>query len=514
LAGFSWASSSPAVNGGPNKAKGRGRLRVGYVQPQLAFDWQRGLERAVIDRGKPPTDVFARSAATTQLAGVAAAYSASPRWPLGWYNPLMRLQNKKQGESFTVPGIWWVPGDSPAKQVSGELQYDVGHMRLRLGDFLRGCKGNSSFDIRPEDDAPPVIHGTSEFHEDLTLYQSWYQSWKPTSLRGTSVSEAVLVTHVLLVGGHFESIESQQFHSCSFRISAVDDWIGHSAFDTVQEGEGDAACWVTRGRLGKPVFSSLAQIGGGPRSISLEHKWSIALTPPNPKALEWFVERIRHAERLLTLLVGVPVHTERVVLYPSAEKSIVAGRFQDGASLYAAHKRAEEKEIRPHEFLISYESLKPHLGSVLAKWFAIDDSIEHALHLFFSTLYQPGSYLETKFLPTIQSLEVLARETYDSAYVPSERFSSIVESLTSAIGPDVPGDLADSITSKLSFANQLSLKDLLKRAIRELHDEARVLFCVDSDQFVNGIVNTRNFHTHTTAPTEKSFAEWICIGQQ
>jgi hypothetical protein len=414
----------------------------------------------------------------------------------------------KLGQRFKVTGEWWIPG-SPIRR-PGTLKYTVERMRLRVSGFLHATAGSTSFDVHPVDQAPEVIHGKSVSGEDITLFKSWYQAWQPLSLMVSDVASATLVTHIMIVGAHFQSPDPL-FEACQFRIKGVGQWSRRNAFDTKPDPKNPDTFHTTTTvptpiQYGTPIgsflFASSCGFHGGGTKLRIKLGSEIRLTPSSPKTLDWYLEQLRHTERLYTVLFGTPVHTEQVALFPVRTNDIrdsYADRSPLGAKVYSTHKRTQARRLGAFELLIRYDDVESYLPEVFNNWFADYSGVEHAFNLYFATIYRPGDYLENRFLPTVQSLEVLARETYADTYVSKEYYKSIVRGIESSIASGVDEKLVASIAGRLAFANELTLKDRLKTLTGRVEESTRSLFCIDPVKFANGIVNTRNYHTHYSA---------------
>jgi len=116
--------------------------------------------------------------------------------------------------------------------------------------------------------------------------------------------------------------------------------------------------------------------------------------------------------------------------------------------------------------------------------------------LFFSSLREPGAFLETRFLPMIQALEVYARADKQQTYVDPKEYGETLPRIESEIPIDIDKELRSAIIRKLQYANEYSLRTRLRRIIETLQPETVKLFCKDAEAFVGGVVDTRNYLTH------------------
>jgi hypothetical protein len=126
-------------------------------------------------------------------------------------------------------------------------------------------------------------------------------------------------------------------------------------------------------------------------------------------------------------------------------------------------RRLDQSRRKPHEFFLRYPDIAQWFPQIVDCWLNASDTIGHALVLLFSAIREPAAFLETRFLPIVQAAEVYARA-------------------------ETPGTLA--------HANELRLKQKMHALLDTLEPNTLTLFCKQRDEFVRGIVDTRNYYTH------------------
>jgi len=362
---------------------------------------------------------------------------------------------------------------------------------------------------------PACIHGSTQGGEPVTVYKSWYQKCQHVSLFSSEVSAATLVSHFALIGGHFKPQDEQLFSSCTIRVPDLNKWIGYSASSTHEEIEDGVPCFVTKTKqLPDQVFataigdvhfkSGLSFLGGHSAPFTIQHDRVICLGPREGQKVDWYLKQLQHIERLFALLFGWPVQAEEVRLYSLPERrgepdSDDLGALM-GARLFVTRKRVTAKQPRDPQYLVRYKLVEEQLAAVVVGWFSDYADIDDALNVYFTTIYQPGSFLEHRFLPTVQSLEVLGREMFSDMYVQKEVFKEIEQRLLQALPHQMDRGLRNSITNRLKYANEPTLKTRLRQMLDRLEEQTRLLVCTDSKKFATGIVNTRNYLTHYSEP--------------
>jgi hypothetical protein len=100
----------------------------------------------------------------------------------------------------------------PASSVKqpGTLECEVGMMRLNVHGGLHEPVFRGGFGLEPEDLSPPTTHGERGEGKNVTLDKSWYLSWQPAAISRTpTITESTLLTHILLIGGHYGDFGKQ-----------------------------------------------------------------------------------------------------------------------------------------------------------------------------------------------------------------------------------------------------------------------------------------------------------------
>jgi hypothetical protein len=168
------------------------------------------------------------------------------------------------------------------------------------------------------------------------------------------------------------------------------------------------------------------------------------------------------------------------------------------ASLYFSRTRVEQPELNPMDFLIRYPTIQSVFPQMLSSWMSESLPIRHALNLLFSSIREPGAFLETRFLPIVQAAEVFARVAVPGHVAEPAEVTRVKNAVVAAIPSNVVKPLREAIKNSLGFANELRLAQRLHALLDTLDGETIKLVCADRDKFVRGIVNTRNYFTHYT----------------
>lgn len=406
-------------------------------------------------------------------------------------------------DSFTVPGHWWLPGET--SRIAGELHYDGGNLTLHLFGAFHKTKGDTVFDHRPDELEVDVIHGESFSLQPITAFKAFYTSWHPTvrNLRligPAEVDSSILHVHAVLVGKHLLNLEDQRYVKCRIQLRNLEGWLGDFPFKTsdfTADGLMTAYARPKKREYQLPVPFNLLQIAssywrsGVPPVNRYEavHRANVLVEPSTPRPLKWYSEVVGALQQLLTLLAGKPMQTEREWLYADKDKH--------GLLLYHnRHNINPPEDYGPIDFLLRLPDVENYFSKILSIWLTQCETIQHAVNIFFSSLREPGAFLESRFLPMIQALEVYARADERQTYIDPKEYAETRPRIESAIPTDIDKELRSAIVSKLQYANEYSLRTRLRQLIGTLQPETKRLFCMDDKAFIEGVIATRNYLTH------------------
>ncbi len=408
-----------------------------------------------------------------------------------------------QYDSFTLSGHWWLPGET--NRVAGELRYDAGDLMLRLFGAFHKTQGNTPFDRRPEKLEVDVIHGESFFLKPITAFKAFYTSWRSSerdfwSTEPSEMNSSALRVHAVLIGEHLQNLQNQRYAKCRIQLRNLEGWLADSPF---KHSDHTADGWKTQYIRPKmreyelPAPFNLLQIKSSHQGSSMPpmnrfeavHRANLFVEPSEPQPLQWYAEVVGVLQQLLTLLAGKPMQTEREWLY--------TGKDSDGSLLYYnRHNINPKKDYGPIDFLFRYPDVEQYFPNILSVWLTKRDTIRHAVNLFFSSLREPGAFLESRFLPMVQVLEVYTRGDEQQTYIDPKDYAETRPRIESAIPTDIDKTLRSAIIRRIEYANEYSLRTRLRRLVETLQPETIKLFCKDPGTFVGSVVDTRNYLTH------------------
>lgn len=426
-------------------------------------------------------------------------------------------------KDFVIQGHWSRPGGQ--HRPAGDLKYTEGKLELQLLGSFDDAEGPHPFERHMPEVEPAIIHGQSAKGTPVTLLNSFYTNWQQAggifAEGSVPISSSKLTCSGMLLGVHLQAVDEASFGKCSLAIPNLDRWLDDRPFEiTMQKAESISVTYkMPKNRTfeipgwGKFHFSPAVTPPFHPwDDVSIKHRTYVQIEPNALRDFEWFVEVIGEVERLFTLLFG------RVVRVTQNRLSYVQGEESVDAYLYLPTDRPGQPTINPRDFMVRYPKIAEWFAQMLKSWFCESAKIRHALDLVFSSIQRPGHFLETRFMPFVQAVEVYSRVVNRGQITDKSVYKPIREGLVKSIPAETPPELRDAIVRSLGYANDRALRQRVLALIDGLLPKTRELFCVNPNDFAKGVVDTRNFLTHYSSDPEKALSgialHWATIKLQ
>lgn len=158
---------------------------------------------------------------------------------------------------------------------------------------------------------------------------------------------------------------------------------------------------------------------------------------------------------------------------------------------YRSLPYSEEKpKVHLPDMLFFYGDVENELGKILEGWLKNYGNSEPAFNLYFASKSGINGYLEFLFLSLVQGIETLHRRNFQETKRPNEKF----EKLRNRIFENVTEDEKKWLEEKLKYANELPLRQRLRRMIKPFKSSFGNKR--ERDSFISKVVNTRNYLTH------------------
>jgi hypothetical protein len=411
-------------------------------------------------------------------------------------------------ESFENVGIWWLPENSGNK-LSGILKFDpINGIELELiGHF-----GEERPSDRQEYD---IILGVIS-GKKVTLYKSAEHS---NSFSAPGFDKYNFTANTLFLGHHFKKVEDIKFKNLSIRFTNLYDWIGKTGYEI--NANFDSESIIREYSVDLKSFNNIEldleefrisikhgiKVSENHSKINLEEYSVVEIIPNETKTLDDLRSNISyHIQNFLSLGIGSAISPVSI----SGECEDCKREYPDGKIVdisveiyYAVNNPIlVEKKVYPEKMFFTFSDVAEHLEEALKNWFAKTDDLKPVYNLYFGTLNNSSMYIEQSFLNLIQALESYHRRRYDGKYLPSDEYKTVRKVIIDSIPDSITEAHKESLSSKIHFGNELSLKSRLKAIFEDFGDIFSPLI-TDYDEFIKDVKNTRNYYTHYSADLER-----------
>lgn len=416
-------------------------------------------------------------------------------------------------ERFDVEGIWWLP-DNPENAISGTLHY-APNTSIKLE--LNGCFGGLDYftdmvqKIQEEGEFKTIILGMSKVGKVYTLLKCHLINLHFSAPGYPSVSYLV---QYIIQGHHFESEDRIIFSKISLKYSNLDEWVNKSGFKvnlTLDEIKGSLKKYEMSYEYPEPREVDIHDIARiaitynfnnenhRMRDFSLKQDVFIDIEPVSAthlsKYIEYYVYNIRN---FLCLGMGVPVFLLEMGAKAEEAKDEISGktRYKEISILYRQGNVDEALlDVHNESMPFSLRDINENVGEYLNRWFNLCDQLRPVYSLYIGTIHSPQLFLENEFLNLINSMEAYHRRRRDVKYVSDDEYTPIYGELVKAIPEGLDASFRASIKARLKYLNEISLRKRLKELV-DLCDCTFNLFSYGKDDFIEAVINTRNYLVH------------------
>lgn len=405
-------------------------------------------------------------------------------------------------EPFEYSGIFWLPKE-PDRHVSGVLKFDPEDRTIL--ELIGSFKETTEFGKFGMEE---IILGVASNGKLITLYKCLDYGFQLTRF----VSSKYLVNYVLF-GHHFPTAESIVFKNLSVDYEHLHEWTRITGFKWRLEDnkDGGSAQETVSYSFPETVSASVNDTtfsfhhnysSGGDRiqDIILKQTTFWKIEPNHECHYQIYHEQIcYHIQNFLTLAISQPVRPKRIVGKAEAAKQILQdGKvvYTDVDVLYSTGHRVKGRKIgHPHEMLFLFNDIRDHFQTCLTNWFSKAKLLGSVYDLYFGMMYNDSMYIHQEFITLAQALESYHRRVRNGTYTDPAGFAPIYDRLVGAIPEGTAKDFRDSMTSKLKYFAEYSLRRRLTELLAETADLVPKAG-LNQGQVVEDIVNTRNYLTH------------------
>ena len=403
------------------------------------------------------------------------------------------------------PGFFWLP-NRPDQQYPGTLHIsDSGEITLKIVHRPTAVDPALLHSTAPLGGEPPRILGIAD-NDPVTLEKCVAEEDPFYFLRIIEgyVSESRFRVGGAFVGVSFVDDEPIAFSRLEFSLENLNEWFSTSGFHPKINSDSGKADWSLHYTQPDDISIPL------PDGIQLRFVFSPSFSLPDYKVSELSskisqrmhvslkLERLFPVESLV--IISHRIHTFMCL----AMNKIVAIEWMKGYSrnkldkwdreiatniFYHSQLQGQQRDTRASK-AFCYNDIHGDFEETIRRWLTDYETIHPAFDLYLSSKTGSHRYLNGVFLSLIQGLETLHRRTADGTEMRLDDF----ERLRSTIIESVPPERKNFIASRLTYANEISLRKRLKRLIEPFGD----LFGTSNEikSLVHDIVDVRNYLTH------------------
>jgi hypothetical protein len=296
----------------------------------------------------------------------------------------------------------------------------------------------------------------------------------------------------IFVGDHFQSSGDFGFERLSVEYLHLDAWVGVSGFE-VQSDSMTAHLDNLGDEYEVTLYISSDLTSSSPPTTETATQRAILTIKFSEKKsfdrLQDIAYRLQHL-----LSVGTRRSVYPVAMWgetgPMGEAERVEINYES-----IARRGFDKRRLIPNEMLFGLVDLPEGFGPAVEKWLERAEVLDTVNQLYLSTIYNPPSYLDQRFLNLVQALEVYHRRAMPSSESPEDehkrRMKEILES--------VPEHYRGWLVRKLKHSNEPALADRLREIFRKYIEIVKPVVGKKKKaraDFIEKVVGTRNYLTH------------------
>ncbi len=408
-------------------------------------------------------------------------------------------------DSIDKPGFFWLP-NRPEQQYPGTLHVsESGEITLRIVHRPTAVDPQLLHGNSPLGGEPPRILGIVD-NNPITLEKCVAADDPFYFLRVSEgyVSESKFGVGAAFVGASFVADEPIAFSRVDFSLENLNEWFSISGFRPRINSDSEKADWslhytqpdgismtLPDGIQLQFVFSpsfSLPDYKVSQLSSMISQRMHVSLASDDPLPVERFFIILHRIHTFLCLVMSKIVAIEWVKGY-SRNKLDKWNREVATDIFYHSQLQGQRRDIHASK-TFGYNDISSDFEETILRWLAGYETIHPAVDLYLSSKIGAHKYLNGVFLSLIQGLESLHRRTTDDTEMKLDDFDRLRSTIIDAIPPDK----RKFVESRLTYANEISLRKRLKRLIEPFED----LFGTSTEikSLVQDIVDVRNYLTH------------------
>ncbi|APG86365.1 hypothetical protein SAMCCGM7_pA0026 (plasmid) [Sinorhizobium americanum CCGM7] len=411
-------------------------------------------------------------------------------------------------ETVELAGYFWLPDDA-SKKAPGILKIlDGGTISLEMVGSFSGPTGSLK-ELYSDVDLSRIV-GQVEKLGFVTLERCIFTK-RNYSFGG--ISKSHLTANWAILGVAFEKDEQVAFDDFVFSVEGLDEWLGITGI-TVEHDFDERACNV-RYKKPNPIevklssdvdlsidFTSSTPSGANITSANVNQTSFLRLKTNSEMSPTFFFELSEKLRNFVSLACDAPVAIYDV---EARNSTIKDGARPAKMKLYYGTVNHPDNEavLQRHKLLFKYSDCIGNFADILQSWIKSYDTLKPVMNLYFASKAGAHKYLDGKFLSLAQAVETLHRRTSAETVMPFDVFEGVVENILNTC----PETHREWLASRLTYANEISLSQRLKRLLEDCSDHFGS--AKERKKLARFAVNTRNYLTHY----DESLADKIARGR-
>jgi len=303
-----------------------------------------------------------------------------------------------------------------------------------------------------------------------------------------------------ILGGHVADLDSLAVKSLTVELSSLSNWtcVRPAKPDIAPNGgcvsihfvRPDPICVMLQG---KPFDVKISHGWNAPQSsTSVTVLWNAGVTIaahekiPFPEASEaaW------QFQNLMSLLIGHHLSARSAAIKSEKDSS------SQLKLLFAQRGKPDHPDVHPAQMLLPYELIRSEFPAIVAAWFARSNQTILAANVFFGAQLLESPIVNVKFLAVAQAAESYHRGLGTGLYMDQAAYDNAVVEVLNHIPAGIEPDHRQSLTSRLKYGNEFSLRKRLQALFNRIPDNVAARIAGNVPQFVSKVVDTRNYFTH------------------
>jgi len=411
-------------------------------------------------------------------------------------------------DNFNEQGLFWLP-DKRDDEVPGTLSYDPenGAVLKLLGIFGKLHDAFNRALGGARDNAEAVIHGVTMKGKPISLLHAFDTS---RQLNMPGIPHETWSSNLLVIGAHITSADDEAiFPKSYFRFEEIETWLEHSPFDDAFDSEAKTltvhavkpreVAFASHADFEVSSVGSLYSDNKTATRFAIDVTSQMAITPHEPKSLNWHLNRAVRIQELASLCTGhfLPL-TSLELRGPNVELG-GGGTRPSEVHFYARMIHGEgrsETRSKRRTPIVTGPELNRFNPQAMQLWFDQFEAFDPALRLFFTITGARQMFTNIRLLLAIQALEVFHRRTSGETVMPDADFATFADTMIDAIPVDANPDMREKLKSLYRFANEPSLKQRLRSIVASLTEAFGETPGGFNGKFLRKLVDTRNYYTH------------------